>query len=71
VEGDPGTPFGVMVEGHLQRAVLMGHGKAAGEMATELGEGREEEPRGLPQAIGKGPATFLLRGRKGYPRGRV
>jgi hypothetical protein len=60
-----------MVEGHLQRAVLMGHGKTAGEMATELGEGCEEEPRDLPQAVGEGPRAFLLRGRKRYPRGRV
>jgi hypothetical protein len=65
VEGDPGPPFGVIVEGHLQRAVLMGHGKAAGEMATELGERREEKARNLPEAIGKGPGAFLLRGRRG------
>jgi hypothetical protein len=60
-----------MVEGHLQRAVLMGHGKAAGEMATELGERREKKAGNLPEAVGEGAATFLLRGRKGYPRGRV
>jgi len=67
VEGDPGT-FGVVVEGHLQRAVLVGHGQAAGEMATELGEGREEEARNLPEAVGEGPRAFLLRG-KGVPGG--
>jgi hypothetical protein len=44
VEGDPEPLFGVIVEGHLQRAVLMGHGKAAGEMAPELRKGREEQP---------------------------
>jgi hypothetical protein len=64
VEGDPGT-FGVIVEGHLQRTVLVGHGKAAGEMAPELREGREKKARNLPEAVGKGPATFLLRGRRG------
>ena len=57
-----------MVEGHLQRAVLMGHGKAAGEMATELGEGREEKAGNLPKAVGEGPRAFLLRG-KGVPGG--
>jgi hypothetical protein len=73
VEGDPGTPFGVIVEGHLQGAVLMGHGKAAGEMTTELGEGCEKEPGGLPEAVGEGPGAFLLRGGrgKGSPRGGV
>jgi hypothetical protein len=72
VEGDP-EALGVVVEGHLQRAVLVGHGKAAGEMATELGEGREEKARNLPEAVGEGPRAFLLRRRrgKGYPRGRV
>ena len=70
MEGDPG-PLGVIVEGHLQRAVLMGHGKAAGEMATELREGCEEEPRGLPEAVGKSPTTFLSVGRRrnGFPGG--
>jgi hypothetical protein len=73
VEGDPEPPFGVVIEGHLQGAVLMGHRKAAGEMATELGEGREEKAGNLPEAVGKGPRAFLLRERrgKGYPRGRV
>jgi hypothetical protein len=66
VEGDPEPPFGVVIEGHLQGAVLMGHGQAAGEMATELGEGREEKAGNLPEAVGEGAATF--RG-KGYPRG--
>jgi hypothetical protein len=65
VEGDPGT-FGVIVEGHLQRAVLMGHGKTAGNMAPELREGREEKAGDLPESVGEGPATF--RG-MGYPRG--
>jgi hypothetical protein len=61
-----------MVEGHLQRAVLVGHGKTAGEMAPELREGREEKAGDLPEGVGEGPATFLLMGRrgKGYPRGR-
>jgi hypothetical protein len=68
VEGDP-RPFGVMVEGHLQRAVLMGHRKTAGEMAPELREGREEETGDLPEGVGKGPRAFLLRGRKGIPGG--
>jgi hypothetical protein len=73
VEGDPEPPFGVIVEGHLQGAVLVGHGQAAGEMATELGEGREKKARNLSEAVGESPATFLLRRRrgKGYPRGRV
>ncbi|MFZ8812449.1 MAG: hypothetical protein ACO2OU_00955 [Thermus aquaticus] len=72
MEGDP-EALGVVVEGHLQRAVFMGYGKAAGEMATELGEGREEKARNLPEAVGESPRAFLLRGRrgKGYPRGRV
>jgi hypothetical protein len=61
--------LGIVVEGHLQGAVFVGHGKAAGEMAPELREGREKEPRGLPEAVGEGPRAFLLRGRKGYPRG--
>jgi hypothetical protein len=65
VEGDPGTPFGVVVEGHLQRAVLVGHGKAAGEMAPELREGREKKARNLPQAVGEGPRAVLLRRRRG------
>jgi hypothetical protein len=68
VESDPGT-LGVIVKGHLQRAVLVGHRKAAGKVAPELGEGCEEEPRGLPEAVGEGARAFLLRGRKGYPRG--
>jgi hypothetical protein len=72
VEGDPGT-FGVIVEGHLQRAVLMGRGQAAGEMAPKLRERREKKARNLPEAVGEGPRAFLLRGGrgKGYPRGRV
>jgi hypothetical protein len=61
--------LGIVVEGHFHRAVLVGHGKATGKVATELGEGREKEPRGLPEAVGEGPRAFLLRGRKGYPRG--
>jgi len=65
VEGDPEPPFGVVVEGHLQRAVLVGHGQATGEMAPELGEGREKKAGNLPEAVGEGPATFLLRGRRG------
>jgi hypothetical protein len=68
VEGDPEPLFGVIVEGHLQRAVLVGHGKAAGEMATELGEGREEKAGDLPEAVGKSPRAVLLRG-KGVPGG--
>jgi hypothetical protein len=52
-----------MVEGHLQRAVLMGHGKTAGNMAPELREGREEKAGNLPEAVGKGTATFLLMSR--------
>jgi hypothetical protein len=65
VEGDPGT-FGVIVEGHLQRAVLMGRRKTTGEMAPELRERREKKAGNLPQAIGKGPRAVLLRGwRKG------
>jgi hypothetical protein len=66
VEGDPGT-LGVIVEGHLQGAVLVGHGKAAGKVATELRERREEKARNLPEAVGEGPRAFLLRGgrRKG------
>ncbi len=67
MEGDPGT-LEVMVEGHLQGAVLMGHGKAAGEMATELGERREEKARNLPEAVGESPRAFLLTG-KGIPGG--
>jgi hypothetical protein len=65
--------LGIVVEGHLQRAVLVGHGKAAGEMATELGEGCEEEPRGLSEAVGEGARAFLLMGGrgKGYPQGGV
>jgi hypothetical protein len=72
VEGDP-EALGVVVEGHLQRAVLVGHGKAAGEMAPELRERREKKAGNLPEAVGESPATFLLRRRrgKGYPRGRV
>jgi hypothetical protein len=71
METDPET-LGIVVEGHFQRAIFMGHGKAAGEMATELGEGREKEPRDLSKAVGKGPRTFLLRGwGKGYPQGGV
>ena len=31
-------------------------------MAPELGEGREEKARGLPEAIGKGPRAFLGEG---------
>jgi hypothetical protein len=62
VEGDP-RPFGVMVEGHLQRAVLMGHRKTAGEMTPELREGREEKAGNLPEAVGEGTATFLLTSR--------
>jgi hypothetical protein len=46
----------------------VGHGKAAGEMAPELGEGREEKAGGLPQAVGEGPRAVLLRG-KGVPGG--
>jgi len=65
VEGDPEPPFGVIVEGHLQGAVLVGHGQAAGEMATELGEGREEKARNLPKAVGESPRAFLFRGRRG------
>ncbi len=61
METDPET-LGVFVKGHLQRAVLMGHGQATGEMATELGEGCEEEPRGLPEAVGEGARAFLLTG---------
>jgi hypothetical protein len=57
--------LGIVVEGHFHRAVLVGHGKAAGEMATELGEGREEKARNLPQAVGESPRAFLLRGRRG------
>jgi hypothetical protein len=67
METDPET-LGIVVEGHFHGAVLMGHGQATGEMTTELGEGCEEEPGGLPEAVGKGPRAVLLRGRKGYPR---
>jgi hypothetical protein len=70
VKTDP-EALGVVVEGHLQGAVLMGYGKAAGEMATELGEGCEKEPRGFPQAVGEGSRAVLMRGRKrkGIPGG--
>jgi hypothetical protein len=70
METDPET-LGIVVEGHFHGAVLMGHGQATGEMATELGEGCEEEPRGLSKAIGKGPRAFLRGWRKGYPQGGV
>jgi hypothetical protein len=68
METDPET-LGILVESHFHGAVLMGHGKATGEMATELGEGCEKEPGGLSEAVGEGARAFLLRGRKGYPRG--
>jgi hypothetical protein len=67
VEGDP-RPFGVIVEGHLQRAVLVGHGSTTGNMAPELREGREEKAGNLPEGVGEGTATFLLMG-KGIPGG--
>ncbi len=72
METDPKT-LGIMVKSHLQRAILMGHGKATGEMATELGEGCEEKPGGLSEAVGEGPRAFLLMGGrgKGYPQGGV
>jgi hypothetical protein len=72
METDPET-LGVMVEGHLQRAVLMGHRQTTGKVATELGEGCEKEPGGLPEAVGEGPRAFLLMGGrgKGYPQGGV
>jgi hypothetical protein len=72
VEGDP-EALGVVVEGHLQRAVLMGRRKTAGEMAPELRERREKKAGNLPEAVGESPRAVLLRGRrgKGYPRGRV
>jgi glycerate-2-kinase len=47
METDPET-LGIVVESHFHRAVLVGHGKAAGEMATELGEGREKKAGNLP-----------------------
>jgi hypothetical protein len=65
VEGDPEPPFGVIVEGHLQRAVLVGHGKTAGEVTPELREGREEKAGNLPEAVGESPRAFLLRRRRG------
>jgi hypothetical protein len=59
-----------MVEDHLQRAVLVGHGKTAGEMAPELRERQEKKAGGLPEAVGEGPRAFLLRRRgKGVPGG--
>jgi hypothetical protein len=71
VEGDP-EALEVVVEGHLQGAVLVGHGQAAGEMAPELGEGQEKEPGGLSEAVGEGARPLLLRGwGKGYPQGGV
>ena len=71
MEGDPEAP-GVFVKGHFQRAVLMGHGQATGQVATVLGEGCEEEPRGLSKAVGEGARALLLTGwGKGYPQGGV
>jgi hypothetical protein len=71
METDPET-LGIVVESHFHGAVLMGHGKATGEMATELGEGCEKEPGGLSEAVGEGARAFLLTGwRKGYPQGGV
>jgi hypothetical protein len=64
--------LGVTVKGHLHRTVLVGHGKAAGKVATELGEGCEKEPGSLSEAVGEGPRAFLLTGwGKGYPQGGV
>jgi hypothetical protein len=71
METDPET-LGIFVKGHFQRAIFVGHRKATGEMATELGEGCEEEPRGLSEAVGEGARALLLTGwGKGYPQGGV